>query len=231
MKITVLFFALIILATGCLAQVPTNSSGEELTQMLPGMLIPADLSKSLDAKKAKVGDKIELKTSMDMISHGQIVIPRGSKIEAHVTSAKPHTKDSPDSELGIAFDRIFITNGKELPMQASIQAIAPPIIVNNNPFGAPAGVGPQPPPGQGSKNVGTSDAPVAVLSSAQQMPSMSGSNGTSTSNAGDSLTSGSHGAVGMKNVTLTGAKEDNKITSSTQNVHLDGSTQFMLKVE
>jgi hypothetical protein len=35
----------------------------------------------------------------------------------------------------------------------------------------------------------------------------------------------------MKNVTLTGAKEDNKITSSTQNVHLDGSTQFMLKVE
>ena len=132
MKTYALFLTLIVLAAGCLAQTPTNSSGEELTQMLPGMLIPADLSKSLDAKKAKVNDKIELKTSMDMLSHSQIVIPRGSKIEAHITSAKPHTKDSPDSELGIAFDRIFITNGKELPMQASIQAIAPPIVVANN---------------------------------------------------------------------------------------------------
>lgn len=199
--------------------------------MLPGMLIPADLSKSLDAKKAKVGDKIELKTSMDMISHGQIVIPRGSKIEAHVTSAKPHTKDSPDSELGIAFDRIFIANGKELPMQASVQAIAQPIIINNNPFGAPAGVGPQPPPGQSSKNVGSSEAPVAVLSGAQQMPSMSGSSTSSDTSAGNALTSQSQGAVGMKNTTLTGGKETNKITSSTQNVHLDGGTQFMLKTE
>jgi hypothetical protein len=179
-----------------------------------------------------VGEKIEFKTSMDMISHGQIVIPRGSKIEAHVTAAKPHTKDSPDSELGIAFDRIFITNGKELPMQASVQAIAPPIIVNNNPFGSgPAGVGPQPPPGQSSKNVGTADAPVAVLSSAQQMPSMSGSSASSATNAGNALTSQSQGAVGMKNTTLTGGKETNKITSSTQNVHLDGGTQFMLKTE
>ena len=230
MKIPVLFLTIIVLAASCLAQTPTNSSSEELTQMLPGMLIPADLSKSLDAKKAKVGDKIELKTSMDMLSHGQIVIPRGSKIEAHITSAKPRTKDSPDSELGIAFDRIFITNGKELPMQASVQAIAPPIIINNNPFGAPAGVGPQAPPGQSSNNVGSSDSPGTALSSAQQIPSMSGSRPTSSS-AGDALTSESHGAVGMKNTTLNSTKEANTITSSTQNVHLDGGTQFMLKTE
>ena len=230
MKLSYLFLTLLTLTAGCLAQTPTNSSSEEVTQMLPGMLLPADLSKSLDAKKAKVGDKIELKTSMDMLSHGQIVIPRGSKIEAHVTSAKPHTKDSPDSELGIAFDRIFITNGKELPMQASIQAIAPPIIVNNNPFGAPAGVGAQPPPGQASNNVGSADAPGTALSSTQQIPSMNGSKPASSA-AGNALTSESHGAVGMKNITLTGAKEANKITSSTQNVHLDSDTQFMLKTE
>ncbi len=231
MRISALFLALIVLTIACLAQNPTSSSGEEFTQMLPGMLIPADLSKSLDTKKAKVGDKIELKTSMDMLSHGQIVIPRGSKIEAHVTSAKAHSKDAPGSELGIAFDRIFITNGKELPMQAEVQAIAPPIIVNNNPFGAPAGVGPQPPPGQSSKNVGSSEAPVAVLSGAQQMPSMSGSSSTSTTSAGNALTSESHGAVGMKNTTINSTKETNTISSSTQNVHLDGGTQFMLKTE
>jgi hypothetical protein len=229
MKIVALFLTIIAFVAGCMAQTAANASSEELTQILPGMLIPADLSKSLDAKKSKVGDKIELKTSMDMLSHGQVVIPRGSKIEAHITSAKPHTKDSPDSELGIAFDHIFITNGRELPMQASVQAIAPPIIVNNNPFGTPAGVGAQP-PGQNSKNVGSADAAGTALSSTQQIPSMNGSRPT-TSSAGDALTSESTGAVGMKNITVAGAKEANKITSNTQNVHLDGGTQFMLKTE
>ena len=229
MKILVFFLTVTVLAAGCLAQTATDSSGG-LTQMPPGMLIPAELSKSLDAKKARVGDKIELKTSMDMLSHGQIVIPRSSKIEAHITSAKPHTKDSPDSELGMVFDRIFIKNGKELPMQAAVQAIGPPLIITNDPFGTPAGVGMQP-PGQQSANMGSADAPGTALSSAQQIPSMNGPRTSSSSTAGSALTSESHGAVGMKNTELNTSKESNTITSTTQNVHLDGGTQFMLKTE
>jgi len=230
MKIAALLLTVIVLTAGSVAQTPTSSGGEELTQMLPGMLIPADLSKSLDSKKAKVGDKVELKTSMDMLSNGKIVIPRDSKIEAHVTSAKAHSKDAPGSELGIAFDRIFIKDGRELPMKAVVQAIAPPIIVHNDPFGAPAGVG-TPPPGQDSKNVGSSDAPGTALSTTSQIPSMSGPRVSSSAGASNVLTSASQGAVGMKNTTLNTAQEANKITSSTQNVHLDGGTQFMLKTE
>jgi hypothetical protein len=230
MKTPAFVLIVIILAAGCFAQTPAAPSNEELTQILPGILIPAELSKSLDAKKAKPGDKIELKTSMDLLSHGQIVIPRNSKIEGHVTSAQPHTKDAPDSELGIAFDRILIKNGKELPIQAVVQAIAPPLIIINDAPGSPAAIG-APPPGQQSGNVGSADAPGTALSSAPQVPSMNAPATASSARGAIVLTSESHGAVGIKGTTVGGTKEANLITSSSQNVHLDGGTQFMLKTE
>jgi len=230
MKIPIFLLTVVALVAIGFAQTPAAPSKEELTQILPGILIPAELSKSLDAKKAKPGDKIEFKISMDMLSHGQIVIPRNSKIEGHVTSAKPHTKDAPDSELGIAFDRILIKNGKELPMQAVIQAIAPPLIINNDAPGSPAAIG-APPPGQQSGNVGAAEAPGTALSSSPQVPSMTAPATVSSARGGSVLTSESHGAVGMKGTAVSGTKDANLITSSSQNVHLDGGTQLMLKTE
>jgi hypothetical protein len=230
MKIPVLFLTVVALVAGCFAQTPTASSDETLTKILPGILIPTELSKSLDAKKAKAGDKIEVKITMDLLSNGQIVIPRNSKIEGHVTSAKPHTKDSPDSTLGIAFDRIFIKNGKELPMQAAIQAIAPPLIMNNNAPGTPAAIG-SAPPGQQSSNVGSGDAAGTALSSAQQIPSMTAPAPVNATSSNGGLTSESRGAVGMKGVAVNSTKEANLITSSSQNVHLDGGMQLMLRTE
>ncbi len=230
MKIPAFFLTMITLSACCLAQASAPVTTESLVQILPGILIPTELSKSLDAKKAKVGDKFEIKTSMDMLQNGQIVIPRNSKIEGHVTSAKPHTKDSPDSELGLAFDRIFIKNGKELPLQAVVQAIAPPIIISNDAPGTPAGIGSKP-PGQQSGNVGSADAPGTALSSAPQIPSMNAPAVASSAGGGIVLNSESHGAVGMKGTTVAGTKDPNLITSSSQNVHLDGGTQIMLRTE
>jgi hypothetical protein len=220
----------VVLIAVSFAQAPPASPDQGLDKILPGILIPAELSKSLDAKKAKVGDKFEAKTTMDMLSQGKIVIPRNSKIEGHVTSAKLHTKDSPDSALGIAFDRILIRNGRELPMQASIQAIAPPLIVNIDAPGTPASIG-SAPPGQQSGNVGSADAPGTALSASPQVPSMAAPSTPAPTRAGSALTSQSHGAVGMKGTAISSSKEANVITSSTQNVHLDGGTQLMLKTE
>jgi hypothetical protein len=229
MKIPVVFLTVVALVAGCFAQTPAESP-DELTKILPGILIPVELSKSLDAKKVKSGDKIEVKTTMDLLSHGQVVIPRNTKIEGHVTSAKPHTKDSPDSELGMAFDRILMKDGRELPIQAAIQAIAPPLLVNNGAPGTPAPIG-SPPPGQQSGNVGSADSPGRALSSADQVPSMAAPTASAPTSAGGMLTSESHGAVGMKGTAISSTKETNLITSSSRNVHLDGGAQLMLRTE
>src|SRR5450755_4255805 len=230
MKIPVLFLTVGALASFSFAQAPAASPDQGLDQIVPGILIPAELSKSLDAKKAKVGDKIEAKTTQDLLAHGQIVIPRNTKIEGHVTSAKPHTKESPDSELGIAFDRILMKDGRALPMQAAIQAMAPPLIVNIDTPGTPAAIG-APPPGQQSGNTGSAESPGTALSSSPQVPSMAAPSSSGPARPGSALTSESHGAVGMKNTAINGTKEANLITSSTQNVHLDGGMQLMLKTE
>jgi hypothetical protein len=238
MKISVFFFAIIALAAGCLAQTPTAAPQPGASKILPGTVIPAELSKSLDAKKAKPGDKIEAKTTMDMLSQGKVVIPRNSKIEGHVTSAKPHTKDSPESELGIAFDRLLMKNAGELPMQAAIQAIAPPVRMAN-PAAAAAPMGPAPstqPSGNmgsgktGPGNMGSANSAGAASSSGGQTPSMSAPDAASPGPSGV-LAPEAKGAVDMKGATLTSAKEANVIASSSQNVHLDGGTQLMLRVE
>src|SRR6266480_6225674 len=77
------------------------------SQITAGTVIPVELSKSVDAKKSKQGDNVEAKTTMDMLSHGQIVIPRNTKIVGHVTDAKAHSKESPDSKVEVAFDRMI----------------------------------------------------------------------------------------------------------------------------
>ncbi len=239
MKLPILFLTTLVVAS-CLAQTPPATTAQtEPNRIQPGTVIPAELSKSLDAKKAKPGDKVEAKTTMDMLSHGKIVIPRNSKIEGHVTSAKPHTKESPQSELGIAFDRIRMKDTGELPMQAAIQAIAPPVRMDNTATAAAAGMGapapsqssPNPGPGNmGSGGMGPSNSQGAAPNPAAQAPTMGAPESASAGPSGV-LAPEAKGAVDMKDATLTSAKEANVIASSSKNVKLDGGTQMMLRVE
>jgi hypothetical protein len=227
MKIFLIIFAL---AASGFAQTPEAAPAPGATRILPGTVIPAELTKSLDAKKAKPGDRIEAKTSMDMLSGGKIIIARNSRIEGHVVTAKPRTKESPDSQLGIAFDRILMKSGGEFPLQASVQAIAPPVMIDNNAPGTPAPIG-SAPPSQQPGNMGSANAPSTARSSADQVPSMSAPEAGAPTGQGGVLSSAAQGAVGMKGATLTSAKEANVISSGTQNVKLDGGTQLMLRVE
>src|SRR2546425_6184037 len=93
-------------------------------QIAAGTTIRAEVAKSVDAKKAKQGDEVVAKTTEDVKSNGQVVIPKGSKIVGHVTEVKARGKGESDSAVGIAFDRATLKDGREMPLSASIQAIA-----------------------------------------------------------------------------------------------------------
>src|SRR5207253_2501962 len=50
-------------------------------QLPAGTIIPAELAKSIDAKKAKSGDQVIAKTTIDLRSKdGSTVIPKGAKV-------------------------------------------------------------------------------------------------------------------------------------------------------
>ena len=138
-RMLLLVFLVIAVAGTCAAQgnpaastpaqpattpVPDSSTPAASASQFPtGTIIPIELTKSVDAKKAKVGDKIEARIPSDLLSHGKVVIPRDSKIFGHVTDVKAHTKESPDSKVGLAFDRMQVKKGGEVPLQVTVQAV------------------------------------------------------------------------------------------------------------
>ena len=124
-----------ILAAMALAQSPASQTASpaaraSLGQIAASGAIVAELAKSVDAKKAKTDDKIEAKLTMDVLSHGAIVIPRGTKIIGHVIDARARTKQVPQSMVEIAFDRIVLKDGREIPLKATIQAVGVPMQVS-----------------------------------------------------------------------------------------------------
>jgi hypothetical protein len=94
------------------------------TQATSGSTVHATLVKPVDARKNKPGDEVVARTTENMKSNGETVIPKGSKIVGHVTEAKARTAGESQSTMGIAFDHAVLKDGREVPMNASIQALA-----------------------------------------------------------------------------------------------------------
>jgi len=89
-----------------------------------GSILYAELAKTVDAKKAKVGDPVSAVLVADVLAHGKIVLRHDSKLVGHVTEVQIHTKEAPESRLGIVFDKA-ITKGGEVPFQSALLAIRP----------------------------------------------------------------------------------------------------------
>ena len=94
-------------------------------QFSPGALLRAELDKTVDVKKVKVGDVVVVKLTDDLKSNGEVLAPKGSEILAHVTQAAQHQGDAP-SVLGIAFDKLKLKDGSDISFQATIQAVGFP---------------------------------------------------------------------------------------------------------
>lgn len=218
----------------------TSQGNGNDTLLPPGTAIPAELSKSVDAKKVKTGDKIEARVTMDLLSHGQIVVPRDSRVTGHVTEAKPRSKESPQSTVGVAFDRISLKNGRELSLRTTVQAIGPslkqvPFPENGNevPGQAPpnmhAGNTPtwRGTPG-GSGGSARPDGSPYPAGNPQDVPA-----GTAPSerSAAGALDPQSQGVIGMKGLSLSTSDQGSVISSNTSNIHLDGGTQLILRTE
>ncbi|HJZ65375.1 MAG TPA: hypothetical protein VKD70_13715 [Candidatus Acidoferrum sp.] len=89
-----------------------------------GTAINAALNSSIDSKKAKQGDEVTAHTTEAVKSQGKTIVPKGCKLVGHVTRASARGKGDAESALGIAFDKAILKNGREIPLNGSIQALA-----------------------------------------------------------------------------------------------------------
>ena len=214
----------------------TANPAAQPSRIAPGTVIPVELTKTIDAKKAKTGDDVVAKVSQDLKTpSGEILVPKDSKVVGHVTEARARTKDQKDSEVAIAFDHAATKNGDmQLPM--SIQAIIAP--QNSDSADAASGspsYGNSPSPSMGG---GGGRSPMSGGTSSMPQPQMPSN--TPTSGMGQSggsarppITASTQGVIGMSDLKLAANAENAQgsvVSSEKNNVKLESGTIMLLRV-
>jgi hypothetical protein len=88
-------------------------------------LLTAELESKLDARHARVGDKVVLRSSSIWKAADGSRIPSGAKLIGHVIGVKIHDRSDFDSRIEILFDRAEWQKHRNVPIHAQIEAIDP----------------------------------------------------------------------------------------------------------
>jgi hypothetical protein len=205
------------------------------SRIAPGTVIPTQLTKTVDAKKAKSGDELIAKVTQDISNaYGAIVVPKNSKIIGHVTQVQartqPHTKDQKESQLAIVFDKVLLTTGETVEMHMSLQAVVAPAPPNNaNAAGAQSGASPASPTASPvSTGLGTRPG---TLANSPQAPQPG--DDSSVSQPRPPINQKTQGVVGFDHLSLAPAPDADQgslVTSDKNNVKLEDGTLLLLRV-
>jgi hypothetical protein len=250
-------------ATGSGAAAGSASTKHAQADAAGGSEISATLTRPVDARKAKPGDQVTATSDKDARSADGTNIKRGSKLIGHVTKAQSieksgsgHADGSAGSSLGIVFDKAVMKDGREIPLNATIQALSAAQSdaslasemggAGTSLAGAGAGSGRAAGGGLvgglGGSAAGGLGAAGSVAGgigrgiggtvggTADSTLRSAGAVGGLSSSGG--LTSGSKGVFGLRDLNIVsssaGSAEGSVITSPKHNVRLDGGTQMLL---
>ncbi|HMC29982.1 MAG TPA: hypothetical protein VKL99_04050 [Candidatus Angelobacter sp.] len=228
------------------------AAGDSSALLSGGSTLQAELTKPVDAKKAKSGDEVTARLTQDIKSNGQVVLHKGSKLVGHVTEAQAKSKDNAESKLGIVFDKAVGKGSQEVAFNGVIQALAPPAqgalsVAGDESGNLGSGMG----SGMGSSRSNGSGGPLGSVGStagsavgtvnntAGAVTNATGAVNGSVNNtlgaaANGTINSASHGVVGLQGLALNTAAAGNAqgsvISSTSRNVKLDTGTQLVLQV-
>lgn len=85
--------------------------------------LQAELQNTIDAKNAKVGDRVVLSTTQAVKQDGEIVIPKGTQVIGRVVEVQRRAKNGAASRVGVVFDRLQ-NKALSTPINATIVSIA-----------------------------------------------------------------------------------------------------------
>jgi hypothetical protein len=188
-----------------------------------------ELNNSVDSKKAKVGDAIVAHTTVALKSNDdRTILPKGAKVEGHITQADAKSKGASESALGIQFDKAILKDGGEITLAAVIQALGAPTR-----FSSASDANSQPSP----STIGTTQT--SPMGTQRTPPPAPQDVGGAPPNVGQvsstRLDAKSRGAVGMHGITLNDQPVNHRpatvVVSNGKSVHLDDGTQILLVVQ
>ena len=77
------------------------------------------LTNTLDSGVAKVEDRFEATTMVDLNVNGRTAIPAGSVVRGVVTAVEPGTRTNRTSKMTVSFDQVTV-NGRSYPMRGTV---------------------------------------------------------------------------------------------------------------
>ena len=215
------------------AQAPQS---DQHLKLVPGSVIPVELVKTVDAKKASTGDEVQAKVTQDLkADNGQVLVPKDTKMLGRVTEAQARSKENQQSQVALVFDHAVLKDGSNVSMPMSIQAIIAQAALRGNTTSDNA---PQPmsQPGGGMSPSGTNPRAMGAGSVASSptsnTPDMS-AGGPQTLAAPPVLSANTQGVIGMSDLKLSNTVNSNSgsvISSEKGNVKLESGTLLLLRV-
>jgi hypothetical protein len=190
-----------------------------IRELTPGTTICAELTKTVDANKAKAGDRVEARTTLAVVSKGQVAIPFGTRIRGHIAEVSSR-KDPPNTSiLAVVFDEIELRSGGAAHLPMTLQAIKQqdatatglPDQAYNPRFTL-------------TPNQSTGAAPASAPAT---------SSGGNPNTAHPAVDAGSHGAMGFVDVTFeesTDPEAGSRLSSTKKDVKLYSGSQIVLRV-
>ena len=187
--------------------------------------------KRLDTKNASLNQELTLRTITDVILDGVVVIPTGSKVVGHVVEFATKGKESRQSLLAIVIDKAMLENGRQIPLQAIIAAVAAPedgalpsdptygMMHSNEPKMVASG------PRAGDLSASSKADSTAAVSTAKINGEM---------RKGLLLNTDSNGAIGFSNLSLTWRLDSpppvSVFSSNNKEIKFEAGTQVLLRM-
>lgn len=200
-------------------------------QFTPGTLIRVKLDKTVDVKKAQVGEQVVAKTMDDLNSVPPGLATKGCDITGHVVEVTQHQGDTP-STMRIVFDKMVLKNGTSMALPAFIKAVGYADQFNPS---TDQDLSTQMGGSRQSQGVG---GPPTSTNSGGGNPNLYGGgrlpmgDNTSPLQRDAKLPYNAKGAIGMSGVELSqGTAQDSILTSKKKNVKLEGGMQMILKTQ
>ena len=208
---TVLFLAAV-----CVGQTSAPASSPSPSPSPVGHgAFPVKVTKTLDSSKLKQDESVELETAGSFKLPDGTLVPKGSKLEGRVVSAKARSKGDSDSQLALVFNKLDIQGGKLLALKGAVQAVYPPADEPMGPNMATAGTS-----GGGSARGNGGDA-TGLTNTRTGMETQTSSSALVVDNK----------ATGVQGVHDLDLDSNGVLTSKGKNVKLGSGVRLVVRVE
>jgi peptidoglycan hydrolase-like protein with peptidoglycan-binding domain len=97
---------------------------QRLVTVPQGTVVPLRIDIGLSSNSSRVGDRFTATVFQPVVVDGRTVVPERAKVEGHVTGISPGDRGRRPGTIAVAFDRIVLSNGTSIPIEATLTALS-----------------------------------------------------------------------------------------------------------